>query len=115
VSRSDPSGADQSDAEHQARDVVVGSPTFSLARRQAHDPAPRHHTGYADAGIPPCGAATVPRPQHQLASAEGGQEGGIAVRADRVILRVVFWVILSVVLVAAGFWVYAIVTGGMSF
>ena len=30
--------------------------------------------------------------------------------ADRVILRVVFWVILSVVLVAAGFWVYAIVT-----
>jgi hypothetical protein len=37
------------------------------------------------------------------------------VSADRVILRVVFWVILSVVLVAAGFWVYAIVTGGRSF
>ena len=36
-------------------------------------------------------------------------------RADRVILRVLFWVILSVVLVAAGFWVYAIVTGGRSF
>ena len=36
-------------------------------------------------------------------------------RADRVILRVAFWVILSVVLVAAGFWVYAIVTGGRSF
>jgi len=27
----------------------------------------------------------------------------------------VFWVILSVVLVAASFWVYAIVTGGKSF
>jgi hypothetical protein len=37
------------------------------------------------------------------------------VKADRVILRVAFWVILSVVLVAAGFWVYAIVTGGRSF
>jgi hypothetical protein len=36
-------------------------------------------------------------------------------RAYRVILRVVFWVILSLVLVAAGFWVYAIVTGGESF
>ena len=36
-------------------------------------------------------------------------------RAYRVILRVVFWVILSVVLVAASFWVYAIVTGGKSF
>jgi hypothetical protein len=33
-------------------------------------------------------------------------------RAPRVILRMVFWVILSVVLVAASFWVYAIVTGG---
>jgi hypothetical protein len=32
-----------------------------------------------------------------------------------VILRLVFWVILSVVLVAASFWVYAIVTGGKSF
>jgi hypothetical protein len=32
-----------------------------------------------------------------------------------VILRVVFWVILSVVLVAAGFWAYAIVTGGRGF
>jgi hypothetical protein len=31
--------------------------------------------------------------------------------AYRVILRVVFWVILGVVLVAASFWVYAIVTG----
>jgi hypothetical protein len=37
------------------------------------------------------------------------------VRGYRVILRVVFWVILSVVVVAAGFWVYAIVTGGKSF
>ena len=35
--------------------------------------------------------------------------------AYRVVLRVVFWVILSLVLVAAGFWVYAIVTGGKSF
>ena len=35
--------------------------------------------------------------------------------AYRVILRVAFWVILSLVLVAAGFWVYAIVTGGRSF
>jgi hypothetical protein len=33
-------------------------------------------------------------------------------RAYRVILRVAFWVILSLVLLAAGFWVYAIVTGG---
>jgi hypothetical protein len=32
--------------------------------------------------------------------------------AYRVILRMVFWVILSVVLVAASFWVYAIVTDG---
>jgi hypothetical protein len=32
-----------------------------------------------------------------------------------VILRVVFWVILSVVLVVASFWVYAIVTGGKNF
>jgi hypothetical protein len=36
-------------------------------------------------------------------------------RAYRVILRVVFWVIFSVVLAAAGFWVYAIVTGGKDF
>ena len=36
-------------------------------------------------------------------------------RAHRVILRVAFWVILSLVLVAAGFWVYAIVTGGKNF
>jgi hypothetical protein len=36
-------------------------------------------------------------------------------RAYRVIIRVVFWVILSLVLVAAGFWVYAIVTGGRNF
>jgi hypothetical protein len=36
-------------------------------------------------------------------------------RAYRVILRVVFWVILSVVLLAASFWAYAIVTGGRSF
>ena len=33
-------------------------------------------------------------------------------RAYRVILRVAFWVILGVVLVAASFWAYAIVTGG---
>ena len=36
-------------------------------------------------------------------------------RAYRVILGVVFWIILSLVLVAAGFWVYAIVTGGKNF
>ena len=36
-------------------------------------------------------------------------------RAPRVILRMVFWVILSVVLVAVSFWVYAIVTGGKHF
>ena len=36
-------------------------------------------------------------------------------RAYRVILRVILWVILSLVLVAAGFWVYAIVTGGKNF
>ena len=36
-------------------------------------------------------------------------------RAYRVILRVVFWVILGVVLVAACFWVDAIVTGGKHF
>jgi hypothetical protein len=36
-------------------------------------------------------------------------------RAYRVILRVVFWIILSLVLVAAGFWVYAIMTGGKNF
>ena len=35
--------------------------------------------------------------------------------AYRVILRVVFWVLLSVVLVAASFWVYAIMTGGTNF
>jgi hypothetical protein len=36
-------------------------------------------------------------------------------RAHRVILRMVFWLILSVVLVAASFWVYAIVTNGKNF
>ena len=36
-------------------------------------------------------------------------------RAHRVILRMVFWIILSLVLVAASFWVYAIVTGGKNF
>jgi nitrate reductase NapE component len=36
-------------------------------------------------------------------------------RAYRVILRVVLWVIVSVALVAVGFWVYAIVTGGKNF
>jgi hypothetical protein len=36
-------------------------------------------------------------------------------RAYRVILRVVFWVLLTVILVAAGFWAYAIVTGGKNF
>ena len=41
--------------------------------------------------------------------------GGIAIRAYRVMLRVVFWVILTVVLVIASFWVYAIVTGGKDF
>jgi hypothetical protein len=33
-------------------------------------------------------------------------------RVHRGILRMVFWVILSVVLVAVSLWVYAIVTGG---
>jgi hypothetical protein len=51
----------------------------------------------------------------QLRSAEGGQEAASQMRAYRVILRVVFWVILSVVVVAASFWVYAIVTGGKNF
>jgi hypothetical protein len=50
-----------------------------------------------------------------LRSAGGGQEAASQMRAHRVILRMVFWVILSVVLVAASFWVYAIVTGGKSF
>ena len=63
-------------------------------------------------------ARTVPR-RHRGRSARlrppRRAGGGIAVKADRVILRVAFWVILSVVLVAAGFWVYAIVTGGRSF
>jgi len=36
-------------------------------------------------------------------------------RAYRMILRVAFWVILSLVLVAVSFWVYAIVTGGKNF
>jgi hypothetical protein len=36
-------------------------------------------------------------------------------RAYRVILPVVLWVIVSVALVAVGFWVYAIVTGGKNF
>jgi hypothetical protein len=36
-------------------------------------------------------------------------------RANRVILRVVLWVILGGVLVAASFWAYAIVTGGKNF
>jgi hypothetical protein len=34
VSRPDPSGADQIDVEHQATDVVLGSPALSLACRQ---------------------------------------------------------------------------------
>jgi hypothetical protein len=45
VSSLDPSGADQSDAEHQATDLAVGSPTLSLAPRQARDPAPLRHRG----------------------------------------------------------------------
>jgi hypothetical protein len=36
-------------------------------------------------------------------------------RGYRVVVRVVFWVVLSVVLAAASFWVYAIVTGGKNF
>ena len=45
VSRPGPSGAVQIDAEHQATDLVLRSPTFSLARRQARAPAPRRHKG----------------------------------------------------------------------
>jgi hypothetical protein len=51
----------------------------------------------------------------QFAVRRGRAGGSIAMSAYRVILWVVFWVILSVVLVAASFWVYAIVTGGKSF
>lgn len=61
------------------------------------------------------GAATAARAARPVAVRRGRAGGGVAMRAYRVILRVVFWVILSVVLVAAGFWVYAIVTGGKSF
>ena len=43
--RRDRSGSDQIDVEHQATDLVLGSPTFSLARRQVRDPAPRRFTG----------------------------------------------------------------------
>jgi hypothetical protein len=50
----------------------------------------------------------------QLRSAEAGRRRR-RLSVYRVILRVVFWVLLSVVLVAAGFWVYAIVTGGKTF
>ena len=45
VSRPDPSGPDQIDAEHQATDVVLDSPTVSLARRHARDPAPLGYSG----------------------------------------------------------------------
>jgi hypothetical protein len=112
LGRLDPSGSDQSDAEQQATDLVLGSPIFSLARRQARAP-PRVATEVRLMLVSPArGAATAPRPQRPVAVRRGRAGGGIAVSAYRVILRVVFWVILSVVLVAASFWVYAIVTGG---
>jgi hypothetical protein len=64
-------------------------------------------------------ARTVPRrhrgSQRPVAVRRGRAGGGIAMGAHRVILRVVFWIILSVVLVAVSFWVYAIVTGGKNF
>jgi hypothetical protein len=60
-------------------------------------------------------AATALRPQRPVAVRQGRAGGSIAMSAYRVILWVVFWAILSVVLVAASFWVYAIVTGGKSF
>jgi hypothetical protein len=65
--------------------------------------------------VSPRGAATAPRAQRPVAACRGRVGGGIAMRAYRVILRVVFWLILSVVFVAASFWVYAIVTGGTNF
>ena len=115
LSRLDPYGSDQSDAEQQATDLVLGSPIFSLARRQARAP-PRVATEVRLVLVSPAGgAATARRPQRPVAVRRGWAGGGIAVRGYRVILRVVFWVILSVVVVAAGFWVYAIVTGGKNF
>ena len=62
--------------------------------------------------VPRGRAATAPRLQRPVAVLLGRARGGIAMSAYRVILRVVFWVILSVVVVAVSFWVYAIVTGG---
>jgi hypothetical protein len=44
VSRPDPTGADQIDAEHQATDLVLRSPTFSRTPPGAR-PAPRRHRG----------------------------------------------------------------------
>ena len=60
-------------------------------------------------------AATAARPLRPVAVRLGRAGGGVVMSAYRVILRVVFWVILSVVLVAVSFWVYAIVTGGKNF
>ena len=92
--------------------LVLGSPTFSFARRQAHAPA-RVATEVRLMVVSPAGgAATVQRSQRPVAVRRGRAGGGIAMRGYRVILRVVFWVLLSVVVVAASFWVYAIVTGG---
>ena len=45
-------------------------------------------------------AATALRPQRPVAVRRGRAGGGITMRAHRVILRMVFWIILSVVLVA---------------
>jgi hypothetical protein len=101
--------------EHQPMDVLLGSLTFALVCRQAHDPPRLATEARLMLGSPrACRDGTRGR-SARLRSAEGRAGGGIAMRAYRVILRVVFWVILSVVLVAASFWVYAIVTGGKNF
>jgi hypothetical protein len=94
---------------------------WCLAARPSHSRAarrvtpPRFATEVRLLLVSARGAATPPRAAAPVAVRRGRAGGGIAMRAYRVILRVVFWVILSVVLLAAGFWVYAIVTGGTNF
>ena len=102
------------DVEHQPTDLVLGSPTFSLARRQVRDPDPVASQARLML-VSPRACRDGTEPQRPVAVHRGRAGGGITMRAHRVILRMVFWVILSVVLVAASFWVYAIVTGGKSF
>jgi hypothetical protein len=88
VSRPDPSGADQSDAEHQATDVVLGSQVLSLACRQARDP-PRFATRLGCYWYPPrcrdateggsagCGPPRAGRRRHRNASLSGDPPGGL--------------------------------------